>query len=140
VTSVYPEAIMQNNVRELVKDPLFRELDRLRTLIVNGEPGAAEAWIERMSPKAKAMVRRALPGRAFTNDVNRILANFYPADYLSLFILDKPAFYARFGALDPVRRDFAVKLIQSRYMPYGGKRSDPHKQALKEQFFGLHDI
>lgn len=139
VEDKYPEAIMQNNVGILMENPVFRELDRLRTLIMNAGHAVASDYLRGMSPKAKAIVRRAAPGRASTNDVNRILSCYFPADYLCEFILDKPAFYAQFKQLDPVRRDFAVKLIKTRYMPYGLK-SDSHKQAIKDVFFGKHDI
>nr|WP_250807920.1 DUF6638 family protein [Neorhizobium tomejilense] len=139
VENKYPEAIMQNNVGLLMQNPLFRELDRLRSLIINQGYDVAEAYLHGMSAEARAMVRRAVPGRAETNDVNRILSSYFPADYLCEFILDKPAFYARFKTLDAVRRDFAAKLIKTRYMPYGLK-SDSHKQAVKDVFFGIHEI
>lgn len=139
VENKYPEAIMQNNVGILMQDPVFRELDRLRTLIINVGHDAAVDFMRSMSAKARAMVRRAEPNRAFTNDVNRILSSYFPADYLCEFILDKPAFYSLFRTLDPVRRDFAAKLIKTRYMPYGLK-SGHHKQAVKDVFFGPHDI
>jgi hypothetical protein len=134
----YPEAIMQNNVSLLMGNGLFRELDRLRSLIINQGYEIAEAYLHGMSAEARAMVRRAEPGRAETNDVNRVLSSYFPADYLCEFILDKPAFYACFKKLDPLRRDFAAKLIKTRYMPYGLK-SDSHKQAVKDVFFGIHE-
>lgn len=139
VENKYPEAIMQNNVGLLMQNGVFRELDRLRTLIINSGHAAALDYLRNMSAKARAMVRRAQPNRASTNDVNRILSSYFPADYLCEFILDKPAFYALFRTLDPIRRDFAAKLIKTRYMPYGLK-SDSHKQAVKDVFFGTHDI
>lgn len=138
VVNKYPEAIMQNNVALLMGNDLFRELDRLRSLIINSGHEVATDYMRTMSAKAKAMVRRAKPNRAATNDVNRILSSYFPADYLCQFILDKPAFYACFRKLDPVRREFAAQLIKTRYMPYGAK-SDSHKQAVKDIFFGTHD-
>ena len=139
VENKYPEAIMQNNVALLMQNDLFRELDRLRSLIINAGHEAAVVHLKGMSAKARSMVRRAEPNRAATNDVNRILSSYFPADYLCEFILDKPAFYACFRGLDAVRRDFAAKLIKTRYMPYGLK-SDSHKQAVKDVFFGIHEF
>ncbi|MDW9478824.1 hypothetical protein GOB57_08985 [Sinorhizobium meliloti] len=139
VVNKYPEAIMQNNVGVLMQNDIFRELDRLRTLIINSGPAVALDYLRGMSPRARAMVRRAEPNKASTNDVNRILSSYFRADYLCEFILDKPAFYALFKTLDPVRRDFAAKLIKTRYMPHG-VRSDSHKQAVKDLFFGTYQI
>jgi hypothetical protein len=138
VQNRYPEAIMQNNVNLLMQNNVFRELDRLRTLIINSGHSVALDYLNGMSARARSMVRRAKPNKASTNDVNRILSSYFAADYLCQFILDKPAFYALFKTLDTVRRDFAAKLIKNRYMPYGPK-SDSHKQAVKDVFFGTHD-
>jgi hypothetical protein len=138
VTSTYPEIVMQNNVALLMKNPVFKQLDRLRNLIANARQTDVEEHLAAMSPVALSMIRRAVPGKPFTNDVNRILSTFSAFDYLSCFILDKPTFYAAFKALDDIRRDFAVKLIQTRYMPYGAK-SDHHKSHVKEVFFGAFD-
>ena len=139
VENRYPEAVIHNNLKVLTADGLFRELDRLRNLIINSGQAAALDYMKGMSAKGRAMVRRAVPNRAATNDVNRILSSYFPADYLCEFILDKPAFYERFRTLDPVRRDFAVNIIKARYMPHG-LRSDGYKQAVKDTFFGANEI
>jgi hypothetical protein len=138
VSSRYPEAIMQNNIGVLMQNGLFKELNRLRTLATNQGHGAARDYMVYMSPMAKTMVRRAVPNRAATNDVNRILASYFPADYLCSFILDKPAFYGHFRTLTKKQQEFAAMLIKNRYMPYGAK-SDGQKQAVKDVFFGVHE-
>jgi hypothetical protein len=140
VTSKYPEAVMQNHVADLMASPLFKELDRLRTLAINSGHDAAVAHFESMSPVGRAVVSRAIPDKPWTNDVNRVLSTFFQVDYLVCFILDKPSFYGRFKKLDPVRGQFAVDLIKTRYMPYSGGKSDNHKRAVKDVFFGTHDI
>lgn len=131
----YPEAIMQNNIEILSKCKTFKDIEKLRSLIINKGIKDADTYFWNMPAKSQVILRRAQPEQDFTNDVNRVLGYFSKKDYLTSFILDKPAFYEMFRTLDPVRQDFAAKLIQTRYM-IPGENSRQHRNSVKKQFFG----
>lgn len=123
------------NMDVLWKYSAFRGLHELRSAMLNG--GDYRAVYQEMSPRLRMSVLRALPDTDTVWDVNRLIAEYTLYDPVTLFILNKGRFYARYAEMGEDWRALAVFLIKAIYHP-DTDDLQRHKNTVRELFFGTH--
>ena len=124
---------IREHIEVLCKDPRFGFLARLRRLAEHDEAAAYDTVLC-AKPALQALVARAVPGRVATAEVNRLLAHMCDFDPVTLFALDKGAFYRRHAETAANRKVHMLALVENFYMPAA---NDPdRKTRLKARFFG----
>lgn len=123
---------IRSHIDTLCADERFAFLNRLRGLTEH-DPNAVGAAL-RDNPDHAMMLTRAEPDRDATPEVNRLLARMNAFDPVTLFSLDKEAFYRLWQKSPANIRAYMQAIVETVYMP---TPSEPdRKTRLKARFFG----
>lgn len=133
----YDNKWIHRNLSVLKKDARFVALMEMRQLL--GNNGDTDRYEKSLEPELRMMFRRAVPECGGPWDVNRLILRWCRFDFLSVYSLDKPAFYELFEAMDPRMQDFAITWIQTYY---AADRADVwrRKAEFRERIFGIHQL
>lgn len=124
-----------DNIARLNPDKRFRAISQMRALI--DTPAEAEAYERRLPAEQRFYFRRATPNVQGAGDINRIIAEHFPFDLLSTFILNKRRFYAIYETYTDRQKAFAVDYLTAHYAPNTHDRWRM-RAKVREAFFGLH--
>ena len=127
------ENAIRRHLDRLCSDRRFTFLSALREQVKHDRDKAAKTF-RTADAALQSSVMRARPDWAATGEVNRILARLNAFDPVTLFSLDKDAFYRCFAKASPSRQAYMLGLVEAVYMP---DADDPdRKSRLKARFFG----
>lgn len=121
----------------LRRDQRFKAITQVRNLVGNG--GDVATYEKSLPAELRMMFRRALPEQLGAWDINRVLLRWSRFDFLSLYALDKPAFYDAYAAMDPRLQRFAVQYILRNYH-VDSADVWRRKAEFRERIFGIHNI
>jgi len=87
--------------------------------------------LEDMDPQRRFLVVRAAPGHPDAWLTNRLIADFVPDDFVSLYIFNKQTFYKQYQGWPERWRAHVVDTLKTTYLM--------NKAAFRERLYGLRD-
>jgi hypothetical protein len=87
--------------------------------------------LEDMDPQRRFLVVRAAPNHPDAWLTNRLIADFVPDDFVSLYIFNKQTFYKQYQGWPERWRAHVVDTLKTTYLM--------NKAAFRERLYGLRD-
>ena len=111
---------LHDNIGALRKQPEFRLYSELRSMSLNRDDDDDDDDDDDefdFEPELELMAVRGNPNHPDCDLVNRFLAEYVPFDFLTRFIVNKPAFYLDYGAMSEQQKEHAIEVITSKFFP-----------------------
>ena len=112
---------LHDNIGSLRKQPEFRLYSELRSAALNRDDDDDDDDEDdddlKFDPELELMAVRGNPQHPDCDLVNRFLAEYVPFDFLTRFIVNKPAFYVDYAGMSEVQKEHAIEVITSKFFP-----------------------
>ncbi|MGB6116842.1 MAG: DUF6638 family protein [Mesorhizobium sp.] len=127
VDRVWLQTWIHQNADLIAKDGDFPYLNAVKREIAQ----TGRLRLDDIDPQKRFLVVRARPDNPDAWLTNRLISEFVPADFLSLYIFNKQTFYKQYETWEPRWRDHVVETLKTTYLK--------DKPALRARLYGLTD-